>query len=672
VADLFHKSDNIYQSVYQSLQEVRELFHREGRISDSNAKLDETVKLLSIHYAATRNLIGAREYATIRDLATFDLSNLQSIFQKVASEAPFIDHEGSSIFGPRPHLAFESGDERVAFELFVATGRAFLAHKNGAGSFDVLNEAFGHHVRDNFRSHIEDAQYMTPPEVVDFIVKTAAQDLLAGQTFRGRDKFIMMDPACGVGSFISAWSKEYNRARAANKQLPPLIAVGQDKVERMARLAMMNLIFSGRREDRISFGNSLFDGSAIDFYNGKVDLILTNPPFGAKFPRDEVLLRGRKSTPIFAEAGLSARTIDSELLFIDRYLSLLRDGGCCLVVVPDGVISAKGVPAFLRQHLARVAVLRGIIELPPVTFAQAGTRTKTAVLYFEKRSTVSSGPTRIFFGEVDDLGFEVAKRKGVPIKRSEGNNQLPVLLEALAARSDRPTDKTGRSITAIWREIDPTRQESWTPRQFRVDDGQVRNTADENNYSLRKLGDLVEPRVHRRPERYRAGTFFISVLHVIGEGVLDIAGVKRYRPITPGLPVVPGEIIISRINPRIPRVLVVPDLGGPILCSSEFEILRARKNVSPFALAYVLMSGVAQEQIHALTAGTSASHSRVKAERLYGVQIPWPTAPQDVEEFDSLADRYGKAMENLVKSIASISELRELENGWREKNKSLM
>ena len=42
-----------------------------------------------------------------------------------------------------------------------------------------------------------------------------------------------------------------------------------------------------------------------------------------------------------------------------------------------------------------------------------------------------------------------------------------------------------------------------------------------------KLRDLVESRLHRRPEPYREGKLFISVLHVIGEGILDIAGLKK-------------------------------------------------------------------------------------------------------------------------------------------------
>ena len=108
--------------------------------------------------------------------------------------------------------------------------------------------------------------------------------------------------------------------------------------------------------------------------------------------------------------------------------------------------------------------------------------------------------------------------------------------------------------------------------------------------TLVRLSDLVgEPR-RRRPEPYSAGKLFISVLHVIGEGILDLSAVRSYQPITPGIPISPGEVLISRLNPRIPRVLVVPDLGAPMLCSSEFEVLRPKKNISPYAIAFLLMS----------------------------------------------------------------------------------
>jgi type I restriction-modification system DNA methylase subunit len=659
MADLFGVQSNPYGSIYEALGEVRELFHREGRIGDANAKLDETVKLLAIHcIAAKRGDQFKRTYNKLLGENGFDLVALQKLFQEIAVTEPFVNAHGISIFGARPHLAFEPGDENIASKLFVAAGKAIVAQANGDHSLDVLNEAFGHHVRDNFRSHTEDAQYMTPPEVVSFMAKLATIGLKKQQSVSHQTPFVMMDPACGVGSFITAWRAEYQRRHASGEKLPRLKCVGQDKVDRMARLAMMNSILSGKREDNIAFGNSLFDGSGIDAYNGRVNLILTNPPFGAKFPIDEIRMYGQQSTPIFANTSLSVRHIDSELLFIDRYLSLLKEGGSCLVIVPDGVISAKGVPAFLRQRLASLASLRAVIELPPVTFAQAGTRTKTAVLYFEKDS---NGPTTlpVFFGEVDDLGFEVSKRKGVPIKRSEGSNQLPAVLSAFESRTERSTDDQGRPITAVWREINPSQHESWTPRQYKLDSKQVQKQLSGKKLTLFKLRDLVESRLHRRPEPYRQGKLFISVLHVIGEGVLDIAGLKNYQPVTPGLPVWPNEVIISRINPRIPRVLVVPELGKQLLCSSEFEILRPKKGVSPFGLAYMLMSDPVQQQIQSLTAGTSASHSRVKPEKLYDVQIPWPREIEKCPDFMHLVKQYEHAMQALIRAVESISDLRE-------------
>jgi type I restriction-modification system DNA methylase subunit len=654
--NLFSKPESSYDAIYRSLSEVREAFHREGRIGDSNAKLDETIKFLAIHFAFAKNLIIHSEHKKIFNRGSFSVGELNRLFVQVASSAPFANAQIGSIFGARPVLAFEPGDEAVAFELFSAAGHAFDAHHSGTDNLDALNEAFGHHVRDNFRSHIEDAQYMTPPEVVEFMVGIASAELLESRKPSG-NQFLMADPSCGVGTFMTVWRKAYDRARQKDDCLPPLLAIGQDKVERMARLSAVNLIFASNSTDVVSVGNSLSDGSPLDEFNGQVDLILTNPPFGAKFTTSEVRQRGRRATPIFAQStNPKGNNIDSELLFIDRYLSLLRPGGLCLAVVPDGVISAKGQASYLRQEILRHAALRGVVELPPVTFAQAGTRTKTAVLIFEKAQKRSAKKTSVFFGEADDIGFEVSKRKGVPVKQQQGANQLPDILSAYTERKTLTTDHTKRPITALWQEIDPSSFPAWTPRQFKLESDDLRDGASENG-SLRPLSDFVEHREKRKSVAYSKGKFFISVLHVIGEGVLDVAGIKSYEPITPGTPINPGEIIISRLNPRIPRVLVVPNLGRPLICSTEFEVLRPRKNVPAYALSYLLLHPIVQEQIHTLTAGTSASHSRVKPERIREIRLPWPDNEAQ-EAFDTMIKEYESSMRALLASLLAIHGLR--------------
>ena len=627
------------------------LFHREGRIGDANAKLEETVKLLCIHYACGANPEQFNSvYERLLARHTFSVGALNDLFRTVALQPPFTGPAGNSIFGPNPSTAFEQIDEPVAYGLFIASARAFRIQAATQSPLDVLNEAFGHHVRDNFRSHIEDAQYMTPPEVVDFMA-AAASHFVARKRYE-QEEFVMADPSCGVGSFLAAWRREYASLGPRVSALPPLKIVGQDKVGRMARLSTLNLIFSGNAEGHIFVGNSLIDGSPLDAMNGCVDLILTNPPFGAKFPRPQVRTRSQTSTPIFAKSQVGFTSADSELLFIDRYLSLLRPGGLCLVVVPDGVVSAKGLSAYLRQELARRALVLGVVALPPVTFAQAGTRTKTVILIFEKASIEPERPTRVFLGEVSDLGYEVSKRKGVPIKRSTGENQLPALLEVL--KEGRDSNGSSGDCFAVFRDVDLAECDAWTPRQFAVKQGKP-SASDRSTL----LKDLVVDLARRRPERHSKEKYYLSVLHVIGEGVLDVAGIMTYRPVTPGIPVFPGEVLISRINPRIPRVLVVPTLDKPLLCSSEFEVLKPKEGIDPYAIAYLLLTSIVQSQIQAQTAGTSASHSRVKPKKLLQTQIPWPAVATS-RRFKALMANYKTTIENLLIAQLATYNLRKV------------
>lgn len=648
--DLLTPLDQPYVAIYRSLAEVRELFHKRGRIADANAKLDETIKLMAIHHARSRGHLEEVLYAPLTVPESFTIDGLNAALAAVASRAPFVDASGRSIFGRHPSVAFEPGEEGLAFELFRAAAVATAAQSQAADPLDVINEAFGHHVRDNFRSNTEDAQYMTPPEVVDFMIGMARQLVMKGSESRS---LTVVDPSCGVGSFLISWHRVHEQEKRAREELPDPVVVGQDKVDRMARLARANLIFSGFDTDKIFVGSSLEDGTPVSRFDGKVDLILTNPPFGARFPVEELARIATSSLPQLS-CGDPAKVIDSELAFIERYLTLLRVGGICIVVVPDGVISAKGTAALVRQMLARSAELIAVVELPPVTFAQAGTRTKTAVLAFRK---VERAPAEceVFFAEAHSLGFEVSKRKGVPIKREQGANELPSLLKAFTDHTRIEGLGEGGGF-AEWHRLDVSKTGAWTPRRFRTLNDTSDGLPDDVEFAQRPLAELVEPRRKTKAHPYSPGSLFISVLHVIGEGVLDLPSVLTYRPITPGVPVRPGQVIVSRLNPRIPRVLVVPDLGAPLLCSSEFEVLEPRDGVSPYALAYLLLSGPAQGQIRSLTAGTSASHSRVHPDAIRSIAIPWPASEQSA--FGDVVDAYEQANRDIIRAISKIAILR--------------
>lgn len=651
--DLLDVLESPYITINRSLGEVRELFHRKGRIADANAKLDETIKLMAVHYAHVTERLSEALYKPLSRRDSFSLQGVNDALSAIAHAPPFTDGLGHSIFGPTPAVAFEKGEEDLAFELFKLAGIAITAQASSTDPLDVVNEAFGHHVRDNFRSNTEDAQYMTPPEVVDFMIEIAKHELLNDiEKYKCNEHLVVCDPSCGVGSFLVSWHRLYERDLINYPEIPQPMIIGQDKVDRMARLGKANHIFSGFESDKIYVGSSIEDGTPISQFDGKVDLILTNPPFGARFNIEELRSTSCDSVPFFSSGNTSAKTIDSEDLFIERYLTLLRPGGLCIVVVPDSVISAKGPSSLVRQLLARSAELIAVIELPPVTFAQAGTRTKTTIIAFRK-CLKPRKDQNVFFAEAHSLGFEVSKRKGVSLKRLEGKNELIPILSSFQNRKHFDSDS---GTFADWKIINPTALDAWTPRRFRSLKNNSSGLPENIEFKTIPLYDLVKAREKRKPQPYSSDTYFISILHVIGEGILDIPTMIGYRPITPGIPITPGSIIFSRLNPRIPRVMVVPDLGRPLLCSSEFEILEPVEGISPYAIAFLMLSGPVQAQIATLTAGTSASHSRVRPDEIRKILLPWPL--QYDGKFSKLIEKYKAANQAIVNSIFQISSMR--------------
>ena len=667
VLDLFAHADpfqEAYSRTYAALSQLRESFHRSGRLDDSNAKLDEVSKLFATYLAFKTGQI--TEFPTTESRAL--VPALQAAFFETAKLPQYALGNSLTVFGGNPTLAIREGDESIATDLVRLVRQAvdftFDSRADGR-SFDILNEAFGHFIRDNFRSNIEDAQYMTPPEVTNFMVDLVLQDVKKDrQTANPAQPLTILDPSCGVGSFLGAI---YQQARAASWLDPQALRLfGQDKVERMVRLSTLNLELFDVGQYHITIGNSLEHGSPLDDLNGSVDVILTNPPFGARFNQDYVDASCRGNTPFFSGLKYSLNSISSEQLFIDRNLSLLQEGGRMLIIVPDGVVSSRGTSALLRQHLARTCRLIAIIELPASTFAQAGTRTRTVILYLQKGRDARN--SRVFMAASSGLGFQVSSRKGMQIKTIKGENDLPRVASAYSKSFDEanPGDTQVLSYDPSCVLIPEATvfKGNWTPKHYSAERIQtvatVRKHAD---YELVPLREMVEFCAGKRKvELWRSGCAFISILHIFGEGFLNISGALDYAPKTPGIPIQPGELLIARINPRIPRVCVTPDLGVKVLCSSEFEVMRAKTHLDVYLIAYLLQTVTVQNQIRSLTSGTSASHNRIRTSELGQVLIPVAKpGTKQAELLSSLADDYRAILNSLTSSATMLARIRQRE-----------
>lgn len=656
---------NAYQTFYYALKGIRDLFHKSGRLDDSNVKLDEIVKLISLYLYQPYSQSNLRELLTNYEYDhSFDITaELKQSFSRLAADKQFLNDDATSIFGSNPQLNIQDGHNEFAYELLRLVIASMDSVTTGGGlnaNFDLLNEAFGHFIRDNFRNHIEDAQYMTPPEVVEFMAQIALHDLIQSDSML-KGRFVVMDPCCGVGSFLSTF---YRLARNLPEFKSCMIeVVGQDKVDRMVRLTKINMMLFNTKNHKITVGNSLVGESALNNYDGQVDLILTNPPFGAKFSSQEIYRNYKKYHLLHPLARTNGKSFTSELLFIDRCLSLLKPGGRLLVVIPDNVISANGMPAILRQLLSKYAFIKLIVELPTVTFAQAGTRTKTHILYLQKRppNMLARQPVLEGFGDLadetllwqpdvltrhpvfmalsDDLGFEVKSRRGSPVKVNAGKNDLPLILEGYTSKRliaqdfdqeyqvvrDKPSCVFVDPITVL--------ESSWTPNHYNAGRykaiAQLRNRANQDIelLPLRKVVDFLS--ANRRQDSIEEESKCISVLHVMSDGVIDYSELFNYAPKHSGVPCQPGDLLFSKINPRIPRTLIVPDVKIPLTCSSEFEIMNSKIHIDNYAVMMLLLSSLVQEQIQFLTSGTSSSHNRIKTKELKQVLLPIPKAGTD-------------------------------------------
>ena len=433
-----------YNKFYDVLLNLREEFHTNGRIDDSNAKLDEIMKVLVVsYYEARRGNKFSLDY--IKDLSVKKYGNsdntaktLRELFEEITKDAMFFNEDGTNIFGANPSLIIQESENQFADKLITELSKIdFLSLiKDGSNSdFDLVNECFGHFVRDNFRNNKEDGQYMTPSEVTEPILDMVFNDIFNDKEFmknlkKNNYEFTIMDPTCGVGTLIIEAFKRFEKyinelnidgeyKDVIIKNIKQNCLIGQDKVDRMARLSKINMMLIGGNISNISVGNTISGEGKINQFLNKVDLIFNNPPFGAEYNISKFI--GDKNYPILNKIEVSSGIVNSELAVLDKSISLLKPNGRLVIVVPDSVVSAKGIYEAFRKELMNSCDIKAILELPGVTFAQAGTRTKTVIMYIQKKVSINR---EIFMGVCNDVGYIVKERAGVPVKIQEGINEM--------------------------------------------------------------------------------------------------------------------------------------------------------------------------------------------------------------------------------------------------------
>ena len=246
---------------------------------------------------------------------------------------------------------------------------------------------------------------------------------------------IICDPACGTSGFLVT-AGEYLKERRKeeiffNRQKKDHymnhMFFGYDMDRTMLRIGAMNMMTHGIDNPFIEYRDSLSDQNPD---KDKYSLILANPPFKGSLDADIVS----------ADLLKVCKTKKTELLFLALFLRMLRVGGCCACIVPDGVLFGSSTAhKAIRRELVDGNRLEAVISMPSGVFKPyAGV--STAVLIFTK--TGHGGTDNVWFYDMQADGFSLDDKRS-PVQENDISD-IVARFHALEAEKDR--QRTERSF----------------------------------------------------------------------------------------------------------------------------------------------------------------------------------------------------------------------------------
>ena len=251
----------------------------------------------------------------------------------------------------------------------------------------------------------QNGQFRTPRHIIKMMV----------ELLQPTPEDTICDPACGTAGFLVA-SAEYIRSRyedtMTNEQWEHFsgpMFTGFDTDRTMLRLSAMNLMLHSITHPEIDYQDSVSKQNQI---RDKYTICLANPPFKGTIDAES----------INDDLKAVTNTKKTELLFLALFLRMLKKGGQCACIVPDGVLfgSSKAHKS-VRKELVENHQLRAVISMPSGVFKPyAGV--STAVLVFTK--TGAGGTDNVWFYDMKADGFSLDD------KRSEvSENDIPDIIE---------------------------------------------------------------------------------------------------------------------------------------------------------------------------------------------------------------------------------------------------
>jgi len=376
------------------------------------------------------------------------------------------------------------------------------------------------------------------------------------------------------------------------------------------------------------------------------------------------------------ETGKGRTSRRRGILFVERCLKFLKPGGRLAIVLDDSVLNLEkngDIQALMRQQ----AIIEAVVSLPDVTFMPYSTA-KSSILVLRRRHSPDEKQGLVFMADVENVGN---RPNGDPLYTDEPNELGHRIL-----KSDLP-----KVLELYQHSICGERQEAMFEGTtvFNADinayDGSsrldvfyyhpARRVAQERlanaNYPLASLGDIVEidssavmPAVEYADSNVRwiglgdieSLTGHYEVRDVPGDRIKSNAHMFRS-----------GDVLFSRLRPKLRKSVLIPDDDEGGICSSELLVLRIRPmfagQVSRAYLAYLLRSELAYGQL--IYQITGVGRPRVSTDAVRRLVIALPPLEIQHRLVDDLAAADRKARHMKSEAIRQLEQsLQEIESAY--------
>ena len=402
---------------------------------------------------------------------------------------------------------------RIRENSFEAIVKELEIYNLSTTSDDVKGIAFEEFLGKTFRGEL--GQFFTPRTIVDFMVEVL--DPKEGEA--------ICDPCCGSGGFLikafeyvrskiereiqrekekikqEYYTETYEKLSEAEKrkvdekvnnffwQLNEELNInneksrirelsydcifGTDANPRMGRTAKMNMIMHGDGHGGVHHNDGLLNVNGI--FENRFDVIITNPPFGARVEKSLKITEADKYTdkerirkyqhrygqdydralqqvnnnigkPLLSLYKLGKMSTLTEVLFIERCLNLLKPGGRMGIVLPEGVLNNSNLQK-VRDFVESKAKILLIVSIPQDVFMASGATVKPSLLFFKK------------FTEEEALQYTTIENTAIRETNEKYFEQIREIQEKLIQRGkEAPTQEEKKQLKTTLKEIETKKE----------------------------------------------------------------------------------------------------------------------------------------------------------------------------------------------------------------------